>query len=59
MKAQTVRLFDVLVLGPVMILAGCRLAPKPIGRFLTIAGIGTIAYNWENYQKVKKAEVEQ
>lgn len=56
MKAQNVRLFDVFVLGPAMIWAGYKLAQKPIGKFLSIAGLGTIAYNWENYQRIKKAE---
>lgn len=55
MKAQTVRLFDVLILGPVMVWAGFRLAPHPIGKFITLAGVGTMAYNLENYQRIRKA----
>lgn len=56
MKAQPVRLFDVWILGPVMIWAGFRLAPHPIGKFITVAGVGTIAYNLENYQRIRKAK---
>jgi hypothetical protein len=56
MKAQKVRLFDVFVLGPAMVWAGYQLAPKPIGKLISLAGLGTIAYNWENYQRVRKTE---
>lgn len=55
MKAQTVRLFDVLVIGPVMIWAGRRLAPTKTGKLMTLAGAATIAYNFDNWQRIRKA----
>lgn len=57
MKAQPVRLFDVFVLGPLMIVAGVRLGTgakeKVLGTFIGIAGAATIAYNARNYARVQ------
>lgn len=56
MKSQAVRLFDVFVLGPFMIWFGSR-SKKPddlAKNFLVSSGIGTIIYNWKNYQRIKK-----
>jgi len=53
-KAQSIRLFDVFVLGPAMMYAGWELRKKPIGTFLAVSGVLTTAYNWDNYQRVKK-----
>lgn len=49
MKSQTIRLLDVLVIGPVMIRSGWHLRNRPIGGILTLFGIATIVYNLSNY----------
>lgn len=58
MKAQSVRLIDVFVLGPFMVWAGVRLkdrANAPMaGYLLALAGVGTVVYNAENYVKIAK-----
>lgn len=53
-KGQNVRLLDVFVIGPLMIWAGRRLKDEPGGSLLTLAGIGTIAFNYANYRRLKK-----
>jgi hypothetical protein len=55
-KAQPIRLLDVFVLGPMMLWAGYLLRSRPIGPIMTVTGICTIGYNWENYQRVRLAE---
>ena len=50
-KSQTVRLGDVFIFGPILILASMQTKPLS-GRFkffLLSAGIGTIIYNLHNY----------
>jgi len=55
-KSQNVRLFDILLLGPLMIYAarGARLGDLERGA-LAAAGIGTILYNWRNYLEIQKS----
>lgn len=54
MKTQTIRIFDVLLIGPLMVWAGEELAhDKPIrGHGLALLGVATIFYNARNYLKV-------
>lgn len=47
-KSQNVRLFDVFVLGPLMVYAGIK-HPNPVNKLIAIAGVGTIIYNLNNY----------
>ncbi len=56
MKSQNVRLFDILILGPLMIYAarGARLGELERGA-LAAAGVGTILYNWNNYLEIRKS----
>ena len=58
MKAQSVRLFDVLVLGPAMVVAGVKLATgakaKGLGIFIVAAGVGTSLYNARNYARIQE-----
>ena len=56
MKGQTVRLFDVLALGPFMVYAGFgAVTLPPVARSLLIgAGLGTIAYNGAMYAHYKR-----
>ena len=60
MKAQSVRLFDVAILGPAMVYAGYKLRERPktkdLGNFIAVAGIGTVLYNWHNYRKGHKTK---
>jgi hypothetical protein len=51
MKTQTVRLFDVFILGPFMIWAGTQLKNDIARTAMIAAGAGTIVYNWQNYRK--------
>jgi hypothetical protein len=49
-KSQTVRVFDVLVLGPFMVYAASRLRMgKGARAFLAFAGVATVLYNARNY----------
>lgn len=48
-KWQSVRLFDVFLLGPFMIAAGATHRNTDIGGMLVMAGIGTIVLNGVNY----------
>lgn len=49
-KTQTVRMVDVLALGPLMIYAGVRQGlPSEARRALVFAGAATITYNGRNY----------
>lgn len=55
MKPQTVRLLDVALIGPVMVIAATAL-PSSRGALsvaLAIFGFGTIAYNAHNYLKIQ------
>jgi len=55
-KSQSVRLFDMFVLGPFFVCAGARKSDLPgwmrVG--LVIGGAGTVAYNGINYLKKRK-----
>ena len=54
-KSQEVRLWDVLVLGPLMIGVAMMSRPSPVLRVLLGAvGVGTILYNLRNYQLTKE-----
>ncbi len=57
-KAQSVRLGDVLLLGPAMVWAGMELRrgrQRPgLGLLMVGAGVGTVLYNWANYQEVER-----
>lgn len=57
MKAQSVRLMDVFVIGPLMMWAGYRLVQRyPVrGQFLFVSGIGTVIYNGHNYLQIEQA----
>jgi hypothetical protein len=59
MKPQTIRLYDVLVIGPVMIWGGWKLLDEQpfLGSFLLASGMGTIVYNGRNYLKVERGEL--
>jgi len=53
-KSQGVRMFDVAMLGPFMVWYAARsCAPKWARPLLAVAGLGTMLYNWRNYQKIK------
>jgi len=62
MKTQQIRLVDVLVLGPLMIYAGKRLADsddQALGVAIGLSGAATMAYNLRNYvarDRLEKAE---
>lgn len=47
-KSQNVRLFDIFILGPLMIYAGVKY-PHPVNKIVALAGVGTIIYNLNNY----------
>lgn len=57
LKSQWVRLFDVYVLGPSMIVAGLRLAERRrhrgLGFFIAGTGVTTMLYNYRNYEVAK------
>jgi hypothetical protein len=55
-KAQSVRLADVFLIGPLMIWGGWRLAQQyPLrGQFLAVSGAATICYNGYNYARLRK-----
>lgn len=53
MTVQEVRIFDILILGPLMIFIGAKYSALPMGArlFLVIAGTLTIAYNLRGFYK--------
>lgn len=56
-KAQGVRMADVLVFGPLMIYAGLgRATPMWVRTGMVIIGVGTIVYNLANYLTIEKEE---
>ena len=55
MKAQPVRLLDVVVFGPFMIWAATQLRSEPARVAMLALGVGTMVYNWENYKAVNRA----
>jgi len=52
-KAQPVRVLDVVVIGPAMILGGAKVG-GPLGAVLLLTGVGTIAHNARNFQTVAR-----
>ena len=57
-KTQLVRLLDVFVFGPLMILGGQQQPSKYFRTALTLIGVGTIVYNGLNYIKTAQEEKE-
>lgn len=60
-KTQWVRLFDVFLLGPLMVAGGTALARRGSpgwGLLLSASGIGTSLYNAVNYGRVMEREKE-
>jgi hypothetical protein len=55
-KTQTVRLYDVFLLGPAMLLAGLALRQSrpALGTFIAVNGVLTSAYNGYNYATVQR-----
>lgn len=55
-KAQGVRIADVLLIGPLMVWGGARAIPQhPIaGVALTLMGMGTIVLNGVNFRKIER-----
>lgn len=56
-KSQVVRAFDIVLLGPLMVIGGRDLSrSRPLlGGLLEFFGISTIVYNARNYYRVEKA----
>ena len=54
-KAQTVRVADVVLIGPLMIWGGIQTTPKRPwpGIALTLFGVSTIVFNAVNYYRVR------
>lgn len=59
MKAQTVRLADIAIIGPLMVWAGWKLSKAyPMrGQFLAVSGAATIFYNGYNYLRIERGNV--
>lgn len=57
-KAQHVRLLDIYVLGPAMVLAGIGVYKKSplLGLFVAVSGAGTTIFNAINYGRVKERQ---
>ena len=56
-KAQSVRMADVLVFGPLMIYAGLgRATPQWLRVGMVIIGAGTVIYNLANYLTIEREE---
>ena len=55
-KAQGIRILDVVFIGPLMIWGGVHAAKthKAPGAVLGLLGVATILYNASNYAKVEK-----
>lgn len=55
-RAQSVRLWDVFLIGPALIIAGLiPTCPKIIKIILIVIGVGTIGYNGYHYLKYRNA----
>lgn len=56
-KSQSVRLFDVLVLGPAMLYLGTRNRPLDVRErtLLLLAGTGIVVYNGTRWNETRKA----
>lgn len=58
-KSQTIRLLDIFVIGPLMVVGGVMLSRskrKLVGVPLVFFGVTTFGYNLLNYWKVRKLE---
>lgn len=58
-KSQPTRLMDVFLLGPLMIFAGMRLrkhGDRTLGAIIVGSGLGTIAYNYRNWRRLRYLE---
>jgi hypothetical protein len=53
-KAQPVRIMDVFVLGPAMVLSTGYISDPVLRAVMMVGGIGTIAYNASNYFAIKR-----
>ena len=52
-KGQLVRLLDVVLIGPVMVMGGIELgARRPLGATLVLFGVATVVYNALNYARI-------
>jgi hypothetical protein len=59
-KAQPVRLADVLVFGPLMVYSGLgKNPPKWVKLGLVVVGVGTILYNLHNWMQVRREQQAQ
>ena len=56
-KSQRVRVADVVLIGPLMVWGGSKLAPRyPVaGGLLALFGVATVLYNAHNYAIVRDA----
>lgn len=56
MKAQAIRVADVVAIGPLMIYFGtkARSVPRPLRTAMVLFGVGTIVYNGLNFLAVKQ-----
>ena len=56
-KSQSVRLFDVLILGPAMLYLGTRNRPLDVRErtILLLAGTGIVVYNGTRWNETRKA----
>lgn len=54
-KAQPVRVLDVLIVGPLMLYAGRKLAPTDVllGNAMAALGLLTIVYNGNNWLRIR------
>lgn len=57
MKPQAVRVADVLLIGPAMIVGGYQLQRRgsTLGTFLLLTGVATVVYNGSNYIRAQRA----
>ena len=53
-KAQAVRLFDVFVLGPSMVLSAKQSKGEYLPLLMLMGGLGTIFYNGFNYVRIEQ-----
>ena len=53
-KAQIVRVMDVIFLGPMMIIASVMVKDPYVKTTLAIGGVGTMAYNSANYATIER-----
>ena len=58
MKAQSIRLLDVVFIGPLLLyVARAAKAPGTLVRvLLVVVGVATIVYNWRNYLRLRAIE---